>query len=832
MFAPELLAPAGNWDCARAALAHGADAIFFGLEKFNARLRADNFSNADLAELMQWLHTHGKKGYVTMNTLIFQHELPAAIEQLKLLEACEVDGVIVQDLGLARLVARYAPNLALHASTQMSLSSLGGLQAACSILPLKRAVLARELNVAEIEKISELGKLPVEVFVHGALCVAYSGQCLTSESLGQRSANRGECAQACRMPYKLVVDGILKDLGEVRYLLSPQDLAAVELVPDLIKAGVSSFKIEGRLKSPEYVAAVTRVYRKAIDHALQQFGNQQAPAAEQAVPVEAVNADDWYALNMTFSRGLSTGWLGGTNHPYLTHGRFGKKRGQFIGEITRCGQGWFEIEFAEGGWLEPEDGIVFDCGQDRNNEQGGRVWDVCGNRVSFNDRFSPINWKLIKPGYKIYKTHDPQLEKYLRKSWKNAKLEPLREALHLEVLGKLDEPLRLHCSRYELTLYSASPLQAALKQPLNHEVLERQLSRLGQSNYTLGGLQCQLEGDLMLPLSELNQMRRELVERIEACKLEQRQAKRREQALAATAQIELEPRSKLAEAAPSQPQLQLLVRNMPQLEAALEARTQSIYVDFEDVRRYREAMECHRSSGSSSKILLATPRIHKNSEDGILQLIAKQQPHGVLVRNLAALAYYQNSDLQLVGDFSLNIANALSAELLMEKFRLERLTISYDLNINQALSLLQATPPHWLELTLHQHMPMFHMEHCVFCTFLSNGTSYKDCGRPCETHQVELEDRVKQRHVLMADVGCRNTLFNARAQTAANYYTQLREAGLSNFRIELLKEDKQQALKLIAAYKQLLEGRISGSELYHNFDLIERLGVTEGTLKA
>ena len=350
---PELLSPAGNWDCARAAVAAGADAIYFGLPKFNARLRADNFIEADLEELMEFLHRHGVKGFLTMNTLVFTSEMKSAEEQLRRIAAARVDALIIQDLGLAKLARLVAPNVELHASTQMTITSPEGLAFVESLFPLERAVLARELSIREIERFhasSVVTKTPLEVFCHGALCVAYSGQCLTSESLGQRSANRGECAQACRMPYEIVVDGETRDLGAVRYLLSPQDLAAVDLVPDLVRAGVKSFKIEGRLKSPEYVSAVTRVYRKALDAAISSstIPNPQSPITEA----------DRYELEMTFSRGLSTGWFAGTNHPYLTHGKFGKKRGPLLGEITDCGPGWIRLGNLTGVPFAAGDGIV------------------------------------------------------------------------------------------------------------------------------------------------------------------------------------------------------------------------------------------------------------------------------------------------------------------------------------------------------------------------------------------------------------------------------------------------------------------------------------------
>ena len=265
----ELLAPAGGWDCVRAAVANGADAVYFGLPKFNARLRADNFTEAELPEVVGFCHRHGVKAYVALNTLIFTAELDEAAEYLRLLSRCGVDALIVQDVGLVRLARVIVPELPIHASTQMTITSPEGVEFARA-LGVERAVLAREVSLGEIGKFKggEMG-LPLEVFVHGALCVAYSGQCLTSESLGQRSANRGECAQACRMPYELVVDGAIRDLGDRRYLLSPQDLAAVEEIPALLALGVVSFKIEGRLKTPEYVAAVCQVYRRAMDAAVE-----------------------------------------------------------------------------------------------------------------------------------------------------------------------------------------------------------------------------------------------------------------------------------------------------------------------------------------------------------------------------------------------------------------------------------------------------------------------------------------------------------------------------------------------------------------------------------
>lgn len=810
---PELLSPAGNWDCARAAVANGADAIFFGLSKFNARLRADNFTDDDLPELMNFLHAHGVKGFVTMNTLIFTEELEAAEAQLRLLERCGVDAIIVQDLGLAKLCRTVAPSVEIHASTQMTITSPEGLEFIDSIYKLERAVLSRELSLTEINKFTPSECVPLEVFVHGALCVAYSGQCLTSESLGQRSANRGECAQACRMPYELVVDGETVDMGEKRYLLSPQDLAAVDLIPDLVQQGVVSYKIEGRLKTPEYVAAVTRVYRKAIDDAV---ANRPSTITER----------ERYAMEMTFSRGLTNGWLGGTNHPYLTHGKFGKKRGVRVGTVENSGSGWIVFNQEGEHGLKAGDGIVFDAGENRNLEQGSRIWSVEGNVLKFHVKHCGINWDRIKPGITIYKTDDPKLNSEVKALWKNAKLEPLRDGLHITVTGTLASPLTLTCNG--ISVSSNEKLEEAQNRPLNSETLEKQLGRLGQTAYELGSVDNQLDDGLIVPVSALNRLRRALVEKLDVQAASQTPV---EKAVATATLADIMPPQ--PENPESQaPELSVLTRHPHQIEAALEAGVNRIYADFEDIRRYKEAVEIVRAAGGNASIHLATPRIQKPGETGYFKFIDRSEPDGVLIRNLGAVTYFADHDgLYRTGDFSLNCANPATAKILKEQAGLDHLTLSYDLNIQQLLDMLNKAPSDWFELTLHQHMPMFHMEHCVFCTFMSEGTSYKDCGRPCEKHQVQLRDRVGQLHTLMADVGCRNTLFNGRAQTGARFYDDVRAAGLSRYRIDFLNEDKVATLLNLQAYQQLIDKRTDGHLLWQDLGAMEKLGVTEGTLE-
>lgn len=809
---PEVLSPAGNWDCVRAAVANGADAVYFGLDQFNARMRADNFKVEDLGSLMPFLHCHGVRGYVTMNVLIFPAEFKQATDYLDALDAAGVDGVIVQDMGLAALIAQHRKagrwSIELHISTQMTVSSPEAVRLVDELFDPQQIVLSRELSLREIEACAKATTKPIEVFCHGALCVAYSGQCLTSETLGQRSANRGECAQACRMPYKLEVDGRLRDLGERRYIFSPQDLCALDRVPQMLAAGVHSFKIEGRLKSPEYVAATTRAYRRAIDAAL----------AGRPLPAER-RARDLYAMQMAFSRGFSTGWLDGTDHPLLTHGRFGKKRGALAGRIVRCGEGWVELEGIPALPISPGDGFVVDAGQDRNEEQGGRIWRVQGARLFFHGKASHIDWRFVRPGQLLWKTADPALDKHLHSTWCNfarhAESTP-GQSIDIHFEGRTGCQLTATCRG--VTVGSSQPLEPAEKHPLTPETIEAQFSRLGGTGFSLGHCHYNLEPGLMLPVSMLNKMRRELVEQLS------REGSHTPRRHSVTWQGWSHPFPALAPAAATE--LSVLCREPGQAFAAAATGIKRIYLDFKDIRQYEEVSKNIRTKHPETQIWIATMRIMKPHEAGYFKFITAAAPDGVLVRNLGAAYWFGLKGLPMAGDFSLNTANPESVALWKQR-GMRFSTISYDLNAAQLADLLASGCGPELELTLHQHIPMFHTEHCVFCTFLSQGHNFKDCGQPCDHHRVRIMDRTHAMHYLRSDEACRNTMFNGQAQTAARYVDGMRRCGLGRFRLELLEESAEKATELIESYRDLLKGRLRPDALMKQLNLLDRIGVTD-----
>ncbi|MEI8044528.1 MAG: U32 family peptidase, partial [Verrucomicrobiota bacterium] len=526
-----MLAPAGDWECVRAAVENGADAIYFGLEKFNARMRANNFTEADLPKLMEFLHRRGVKGYVTFNILVFENEMLQAEQYLRTIIAAGVDAAVVQDVGACRLIRQVSPDFPIHGSTQMTISSVAGVEFARA-LGCDLVVLARECSLKEIAKIAvpdhasritHHAPLPLEVFIHGALCVAYSGQCLTSEALGGRSANRGECAQACRMPYDLIADGKLVPLGDRRYLLSPQDLAGLDVLPELVRAGVASLKIEGRLKSPEYVANITRIYRQALDRLA---GSAEFLQSSAAVPPGLTHRtldtqNPRYEMEMAFSRGLSTGWFGGTNNQQLVHGRFGKKRGVYLGEVARVDGERVAVNLQ--GPLKLGDGIVFDAGRPEEQEEGGRVYGIEtgrdsrrlavpeGGRDARKAGETPallsfgrgdIDFRRVHVGDRLWKTSDPELDRRLRQSFEGD-APRFQRPISMEVHGLAGKPLTL-IVRDELGhvvgLDSAMPLARAEKQPLATGRLREQLGRLGGTPFTLGELKNQLAGEVMLPV--------------------------------------------------------------------------------------------------------------------------------------------------------------------------------------------------------------------------------------------------------------------------------------------------------------------------------------------
>jgi U32 family peptidase len=812
---PELMSPAGYWPQLKRAIEAGADAVYFGLKHFTARAKV-GFGLAELPEVMQTLHARGVKGFVTFNTLVFDHELLEAEEALAAIAEAGADAIIVQDVGIAQLARRIAPGLEVHGSTQMSVTSAQGAELAkqCGCA---RVVLGRELSLSDIERIAQATDLDLEVFVHGALCVSYSRQCFSSEVWGGRSANRGQCAQACRLAYDLIVDGQQRDLGAYRYLRSPGDLYALHQVPELVRIDVACFKIEGRYKDSEYVALTTQAYRQAIDEACAGLRLSITPEAE-------------LALEQVYSRGLGPYFLTGTNHQQVVRGRTPCHRGVQVGAVVRVVSDGVHVKCLH--TIKRGDGLGFDAATWRSPEEpeeGGSVYEVQAvspDVVLLKFGRKTVNYTRIRVGDLVWRSFDPTLSRHPKRL--TAATAPVyTRPVSFAVTARSGEPLHLvaqtahgHSARATGTVALATAQHRALDEAFLHE----HLGKLGGTPFHLEAVTLDSAEPLFVPVSEVNALRRQVVEQLMA--LQTSHETPQTYRVVAHTLAQLQP----PVARPTPVQVHVLVRTPEQLDAALAVRSASITLDYLELYGLKPSVARVKAAGIRCRV--ASPRILKPTEHNILRFLLSLDCE-ILVRS-GGLLYDLQHVLQaqrpvLTGDFSLNTANAITAQMYLD-MGLTAITPTYDLNAQQSADLTYHLAADTLEVMVYQHLPVFHTEHCVFCRFLSTGTDYTSCGHPCETHRVALQDKAGRRHPVMADVGCRNTVFGAEAQVATQHLQLWLDAGIRHFRLEFVHESAQQVRQIVGAFQKVLAGEMSFAHLERTLKQQAPQGITEGSL--
>lgn len=854
---PEILAPAGDLESLQSALASGADAVYFGLDEgFNARARAENFSLARLPETVALIHRAGARAYLTLNTLVFEPELTIVEHLVRGAAAAGVDALILQDPAVALLARALCPQLELHASTQMTISSAEGVRFAQK-LGICRVVVPRELSVAEIRKLAGQTDVELEVFIHGALCMSWSGQCLTSEAWGGRSANRGQCAQSCRLPYDLVVDTETRDLGDVKYLLSPKDLAGVRAVPDLIDIGVHGLKIEGRLKGPAYVSATVQGYRRWVESIL------------AGAPDEARLKRDLADMSLAYSRGFSHGFLAGSDHQTLVEGRFPKHRGVYLGRVRSISGKEVLVVPDERPWTgalglgderpesvagqvssplkgepapdavdpRPGMGVVFDADHPEDkNEPGGPIFRVERRGEGWVLGFGNPGPELgrVATGQRVWLNSDPALARRVESLLAQGEPEG-RVPLELKVSGSEGSPLRIQASAWGHESSAASPVLLAPSRGggLDEALLRDKLGAFGGTPFHLARLDCSgLTPGLHLPVSELKALRRQIVTELTSAV-----EKGYRRTVVETPVLDA-VRASSMERVPSVPaeetaRLLPLCRNEAQLEAVIAAGLREVELDWMEMVGLQRAVERARAAGL--RVTIATVRVQKPGEEGYDQRIDRLRPDAVLVRHWGAMMHFLERPAGqprpvLHGDFSLNVTNSVTASYLLG-LGLDTLTCSHDLDAAQLFSLLEHAPAHRFTVALHHHIATFHTEHCVYSHTLSNGRDFRTCGRPCEKHQISLRDRLGLDHPVIVDVGCRNTVFNAQAQSAASLVPQLLERGVRRFRVEFVRESQEEATRVLGAYQELLAGRLAPAEAVRRAAVHEQFGVTKGTMK-
>jgi len=877
---PELLLPVGTRDMLESAINNGADAVYYGVPHWNARGRTEDFSFEDVEEMIRYARLRGVKTYLAMNILIFEREIQDLPEFLERLIALKPDAFIIQDIGLARLIKAISPEQEIHASTQMTLASSEAVNMVKDI-GFSRAVLARELSAKQIAQIKSLTGLELEVFIHGALCVSYSGQCLTSENFGGRSANRGQCAQSCRLPYRIFVDGKEWKDPKARYLFSTRDLCALPKLEELKEIGVESLKVEGRLKSPEYVAAVSHAYRKALE-ILSEKGYKENAECANGNAAE-LTAQDLEPLEVLFSRGLNTGWLDGVNHQELVDGSFSNHHGEFIGTVVQVERGGVIVELEDKPvpcTLLPGDGILFEeyRAEPEPRQTGSRLYKATWSASSHDSRRAEnarenargnnmrsetpaksqvrlefgreFNLRKVTYGMKAYRNDSPALEKELHKTFTDksfAKHIPICMTLE----GKIGEPLKLTiCESTKATVNKtrAVTVEGAILEAARNEVApdalqaiaKKELSGLSATAYILDKLEIKLPANAFLPGKVLRTLRQEAVQAFDEKRLQWK-----ELAPSANAGREFLHKVSVKEipagvhpglrsgagttdkAASNRRTITVLVRRPEQTDALQGLDIDKVVMDFDWGVKYDEPLERIHKLGFEAGI--ATLRIHKPGENHYIKQILMLMPEFALVRNLGSLALLKDSGIPMVGDYSLNATNSASYDWLLAQ-GLEKLHPSWDLNSTQLFDLLKNIDGSKLELALHQYMPAFHSEYCAFARALTTGRRFPECKKICTQHKVEILDHKGERHFLQSDAECRNTLFVGKPQSALKLLPRLIAQNVSSYRLELLDEEPESVRRKIDIYTQAIRGKLDIDTAISKAGVEEKYGLSEGQL--
>lgn len=870
---PEILAPAGDRESLDAALAAGADAVYFGLDEgLNARARATNFSVTALPETVDHIHRAGARAYVTLNTLVFEHELPVVESLVRACALAGVDGVIVQDPAVALLARTVAPTLEVHASTQMTISSPEGARFAQS-LGVTRVVAPRELSVDELRLFAQGTELELEVFIHGALCMSWSGQCLTSEAWGGRSANRGQCAQSCRLPYELVVDDVKRPLGDVAYLLSPLDLAGARAFEALADIGVASLKIEGRLKGPAYVMSAVEGYRRWREAVLTK--------QQHAAPAQQQLQKDLGRMAVAYSRGFSDGFFAGSDHQDLVEGRFPKHRGALLGVVTSVEGAKVTVRRAErrassavgvghgaavgatkvalpviggssasdarGVPLEvpepiPGCGVGFDTGNPQREEPGGPLFGVEPIAGGWRFTFGKPGPELgrVAPGHQVFLSSDPRLTAEAQRAVEAGAREGAgRIPVVAMVKGLEGQPLSARFTAtgpvgrdVSVELATTEVLSPASGAGLGIELLADKLGSFGGTPFKLEQLSLDgLGSGLHLPVSALKTLRRALVSALEAQVLAR--ARHAVSSTVATSVVRSEARELAASSrwTPSAVATVVpLVRTAAQLEAVIASGLTEVELDWMELVGLEKAVSRARQAGLF--VTVATTRVQKPGEAGIDARLARLEPDGVLVRHWGGLVHFSKLASRPVvhGDFSLNVTNSVTAKHVLA-MGCDSITAAHDLDEVQLRHLLANVPAERVTVVGHHHIATFHTEHCVYAHTLSQGRDFRTCGRPCEQHRVALEDREGKRHPIVVDVSCRNTVFNAQAQTAARSVPKLLTLGVRRFRLEFVWEDGPTCASVLAGWQRLVRGEARADEVIASAAAHEQFGVTAGTMR-
>lgn len=805
----ELLAPAGTYEAFLAAVENGADAIYLGGKLFNARANASNFDINELQKMVEYAHLRGVKIHLTMNTLLDDEELKDALSFAYSIYKIGIDAVIVQDLGLAKILHQYIPDLALHASTQLSTHTLEGVNELAK-LGFSRVVLARELSLEEIKYICENTKTEIEIFAHGALCVSYSGQCLMSSMIGDRSGNRGKCAQPCRLPYRLIQNQ--KEIAS-GYLLSPKDLSTLEVLKDL--PNVACLKIEGRMKSPEYVATVVSIYRKYLDKLYSaniSVSNSTSDFTTTSNNV-SVNDDNQFNISIEDKNNLTQIFnRGGFSKAYLLN-KAGKDMmcyekpknwGVYVGKVTNYdGKRYITIDNASN--LNIGDGI--EVWNNSNNSPSTIVSELIGNKIG------RIHGD-IHVGDKVYKTSDKALNQKARESFSRGFVK--RSPVNLKINIQANMPITVAINDFVYT--SEIIPEQAQKQPLDKEKIITQFSKTGNTPFEVSNIDIQLGDELFLPVSTINELRRQAFEAYENLLISQIPKEIEEKKLESLSSTldpingsnlanqsnEIYSNATYSNTTYSKREVSVFF-NVLRAEYSKLENVDNFYFTFKDALTKLDIIETFKG-----KKYIVFPNITKANyatliKKNLSKLITKV--NGFVLSNIGQLEYFEalnidfsnvsnTSNIELIANYTFNTFNSYTLELLQE-LDFSKVILSPELTKYQINSLANLNIKK--EFIAYGNICVMTSEYCPVGSLVGGLTNKTKCSMPCaKGDKYFLRDRLNMDfRVLPDNIDCQSRIFNTKTNSI-----ETKDLNINSIRLDIIDEPINEVQKIINTHKK------------------------------
>lgn len=826
----ELLAPAGSYDAFLAAVENGADAVYLGGKLLNARQFAGNFDDEELERALDYAHTRGVKVLLTLNTLVLDTEMQEALEYAGKAYEMGVDAFILQDMGLVSTLKKAIPELPIHASTQMTTYSGEGVSE-LEKMGFSRAVLARELSLTEIKNICKNTKLEIEVFVHGALCISYSGQCLMSSMIGARSGNRGKCAQPCRLPYSIHKDNKNISSG---YLLSPKDICYIENLADLIDAGVSSLKIEGRMKSPEYVASVVSVYRKYID-----IIEQKRLTENKSNKNIEVSTQDMHQLLQSFNRGgFSKGYLLGKTGPNMMAYEKPKNWGTYLGLVLDQDRNTNSVKIRLENSLGNGDGIEIWSNRVYEDSPGGIITKIVkdGQLLKKAKQGDDVWVSVVKgevyKGSKVYKTSDKEMLEQAAASFAKGIRKTDTTASFTLKTGELPLLTLIDDSGNSASATGEVLPEKAINKPLTQERISEQLKKMGSTPFNVTQLTIDMDEDVVIPISELNNIRRKAAELLENKRVLSYKKKINKSLLHF-------PGNKSNSDGNRQNNTPIKISAMLyHVDANLDLskiNADRLFIPYTSMLDAAVKSETSKLRTEGKEIFAYIPAIIKGKTVEIIEKIAEsisQSVDGFLIGNIGVSQTLKNKlgeNVKILGDYSLNILNSSSLHYFKE-LGYSGATLSYELNLSQINS-INIPKEFETELGVYGRIPVMTSEYCPVGGSVANDEP-QNCKAQCKNGIYHLKDRKDANFLVKCDcVDCRSTIFNANVLFVPDLLGQVTKARVQCVRLSFVDESPQEIYDIVNLHRSSMKNSKNSADYSRVIDKIKTKGFTKGHLQ-